>query len=92
MIQTPKAAQELVAKLSPAFTKPTALRMVNFALATIITIGRRTVTATLIVAFGLLIGHFTIYYRLFSRPAWSPWVSPGAAPCGFSTCSASSAG
>jgi hypothetical protein len=74
MIQTPQAAQDLVAKLSPAFTKPTALRMVSFALATIITIGRRTVTATLIVAVGMLTGHFTTYYRLFSRPAWSPWV------------------
>ncbi len=73
MIQTPRAAQDVVAKLSPAFTKPTALRMVGFALATIITIGRRTVTATLIVAAGLLTGHFTTYYRLFSRPAWSTW-------------------
>lgn len=73
MIQTPRAAQDVVAKLSPVFTKPTASRMVGFALATIITIGRRTVTATLIVAAGLLTGHFTTYYRLFSRPAWSTW-------------------
>jgi hypothetical protein len=73
MIQTPQAAHDVVAKLSPAFTKPTAVRMVSFALATMITIGRRTVTATLIVAFGLLTGHFSTYYRLFSRPAWSTW-------------------
>lgn len=73
MLKPPAAAEDLVAKLSPAFTKPTASRMLALTLATIITTGSRTVTATLIVACGLLTGHFTTYYRLFSRPAWSTW-------------------
>jgi len=73
MFKPPQAGKDLFDNLSPAFTKPTARRMLAFTLMTIVTIGRRTVTATLIVACGLLTGHFTTYYRLFSRPAWSTW-------------------
>jgi hypothetical protein len=73
MFQVPQAVQDVMVTLSPAFTKPTAGRMLAFTLATILTLGRRTVTATLIVACGLLTGHFTTYYRLFSRPVWSTW-------------------
>ncbi|WP_166831907.1 transposase [Thalassoroseus pseudoceratinae] len=60
-------------RFSPAFTQPTACRMLALTLATIITIGHRTLSATLMVASGLLTGHCSTDYRLFSRPAWSTW-------------------
>ena len=69
----PQVAEDLMVRFSPAFTQPTVRRMLAVTLATIITIGHRTLTAILMVASGLLTGHFSTYYRLFSRPAWSTW-------------------
>ena len=69
----PQVAEDLMVRFSPAFTQPTVRRMLAVTLATIITIGHHTLTATLMVASGLLTGHLSTYYRLFSRPAWSTW-------------------
>ena len=69
----PQVAEDLMVRFSPAFPQPTVRRMLAVALATIITIGHHTLTATLMVASGLLTGHLSTYYRLFSRPAWSTW-------------------
>jgi hypothetical protein len=73
MLCPPQAAHKIFQALAPAFTRPTAARMSGLALIAIITLGRRTLTQILITAAGLLAGHFSTYYRLFSRPAWSSW-------------------
>jgi len=69
----PPAARKIFDTLGLAFTHPTALRMGALALLAIVTIGRRTLTHIIITSAGLLGGHFSSYYRLFSRPAWSMW-------------------
>lgn len=73
MLRPPQAAQAVFATLAGAFTRPTAARMGALALIAIVTWGRRTLTQILITAAGLLPGHYSTYYRLFSRPAWSSW-------------------
>jgi hypothetical protein len=73
MLRAPQAAQEIFTTLAAAFTRPTAARMSALALIAIITLGRRTLTQILVTAAELLEGHFSTYYRLFSRPAWSSW-------------------
>jgi hypothetical protein len=73
MLNAPRIAQPLFEKLAPAFTQPTAQRMLWLTLGAILTVGRRTFTRILITLAGLVEGHFSSFYRLFSRPAWSCW-------------------
>jgi hypothetical protein len=59
--------------LAGAFTRPTFLRFVVLALATILTIGGRTVCKLLRTLGALAPGHPSSYHRVFSRRRWSSW-------------------
>src|SRR4029079_18437099 len=56
-----------------AFTLPTFLRFVVLALATILTIGNRTVCNLLRTLGVLAPGHPSSYHRVFSKRCWSSW-------------------
>jgi hypothetical protein len=67
----PEPARSLFDSLSGAFTRPTFLRFVVLALASILTIGSRTI-ANLLRTLGVLApGHQTSYQRVFSKRCWS---------------------
>ncbi len=71
--QLPKPAGSLLGTLAGAFTRPTFLRFVVLALATILTVGQRTV-CNLLRTLGLLApGHPSSYHRFFSQRRWSCW-------------------
>lgn len=69
----PQSARRIFDTLELAFRPRTAARMGALALLAIVTVGRRTLTHVIVTSAGLLGGHFSTYYRLFSRPAWSMW-------------------
>ena len=65
---------QLLSVFSIAFTAPTFAKMLVLILGTILTPGRRTVTAAL-----RMMGlgnekHFSNYHRVLNRDCWSPWV------------------
>lgn len=72
MLNPPRAAQAIFQKLAPAFTAQTAVRMQTLVLGAILVSGRRTFTHILAFLAGLVQGHYSTYYRVFSR---APWLS-----------------
>ncbi len=69
----PKPARSLLDSLASAFTRPTFLRFVVLTLATILTIGCRTVCSLLRTIGALAPGHPSSYHRVFSKRLWSAW-------------------
>jgi hypothetical protein len=69
----PKPARSLFTTVAGAFTRPTFLRFVVLALATILTIGQRTVCNLLRTLGALAPGHPSSYHRVFSSRRWSAW-------------------
>jgi DDE superfamily endonuclease len=69
----PTPARSLFDSLAGAFTRPTFLRFVVLALATILTVGRRTVCNLLRTLGALAPGHPASYHRVFSKRRWSCW-------------------
>src|SRR3954454_17330783 len=72
----PEPARSLFESLGGAFTRPTFLRIVVLALATILTIGSRTVCNLLRTVGVLAPGHSSSYHRAFSKRRWSSWRVP----------------
>jgi hypothetical protein len=71
--QLPQPACSLFDALAGAFTGPTFLRFVVLALATILTVGQRTVCNLLRTLGALAPGHPSSYHRFFSKRRWSCW-------------------
>ncbi len=69
----PEPARSLFDSLAGAFTRPTFLRFVVLALATILTIGRRTICNLLRTLGALAPGHPSSYHRVFCKRRWSSW-------------------
>lgn len=69
----PKPAHSLFDALAGAFTGPTFLRVVMLALATILTVGQRTVCNLLRTLGALAPGHPSSYHYVFSKRRWSCW-------------------
>jgi len=87
----PEPARSLLASLAGAFTRPTFLRFVVLALATILTVGGRTVCNLLRTLGALAPGHPSSYHRVFCKRRWScwrlakglaGWIFPHLVPCG----------
>jgi hypothetical protein len=82
--QLPQPARSLFDALAGGFTRPTFLRFLVLALASLLTIGRRTVCNLLRTLGALAPGHPTSYHRLFSPRRWSSWrLARGLAGWGF---------
>jgi hypothetical protein len=73
MLSIPSAAKPFFLQFSSVFTQPTFQRIVLLAIGAIITVGRRTVTATLWTMRSVVDGHCSAYHRVFSRARWSLW-------------------
>lgn len=71
--QVPQPARSLFEALAGAFSRPTFLRWLILALASILTVGRRTVCNLLRTVGALAPGHPSSYHRVFSRRRWSCW-------------------
>jgi hypothetical protein len=69
----PKPARSLFETLAGAFTRPTFLRFVLLALATLLTLGQRTICNLLRTLGALAPGHPSSYHRVFSHRRWSCW-------------------
>lgn len=69
----PLPARSLFDSLAGAFTRPTFLRFLVLALATILTLGGRTVCNLLRTLGALAPGHPSSYHRVFCRRRWSSW-------------------
>ena len=69
----PEPARSLFDSLAGAFTRPTFLRFVVLALATILTVGGRTVCNLLRTLGALAPGHPSSYHRVFCKRRWSSW-------------------
>jgi len=69
----PQPARSLFDSLAGAFTRPTFLRFVVLALATILTIGGRTICKLLRTLGALAPDHPSSYHRVFSKRRWSSW-------------------
>lgn len=69
----PQPARTLFGCLAGAFARPTFLRFVVLALATILTVGGRTVCNLLRTLGALAPGHPSSYHRVFSQRRWSAW-------------------
>jgi hypothetical protein len=69
----PEPARSLFDALAGAFTRPTFLRFVVLALATILTIGSRTICNLLRTLGVLAPGHPSSYHRVFCKRRWSSW-------------------
>jgi hypothetical protein len=69
----PEPARSLFDSLAGAFTRPTFLRFVVLALATILTTGGRTICNLLRTLGALAPGHPSSYHRVFCKRRWSPW-------------------
>jgi DDE superfamily endonuclease len=69
----PAPARSLFDCLAGAFTRPTFLRFVVLALATILTVGGRTVCNLLRTLGALAPGHPSSYHRVFCKRRWSCW-------------------
>ena len=71
--QLPQPARSLFEALAGGFTRPTFLRFLVLALASLLTIGRRTVCNLLRTLGALAPGHPSSYHRVFSQRRWSSW-------------------
>src|SRR3954447_9768615 len=71
--QLPQPARCLFDALAGAFTRPTFLRFLVLALASLLTIGQRTVCNLLRTLGDLAPGHPSSYHRIFSQRRWSSW-------------------
>jgi len=69
----PEPARSLFDSLAGAFTRPTFLRFVVLALATILTIGGRTICNLLRTLGVLAPGHPSSYHKVFCKRRWSSW-------------------
>ncbi len=69
----PEPARSLFGSLAGTFTRPTFLRFVVLALATILTIGGRTICNLLRTLGALAPGHPSSYHRVFCKRRWSCW-------------------
>jgi hypothetical protein len=69
----PEPARSLFDALDSAFTRPTFLRFVVLALATILTVGSRTICNLLRTLGALAPGHPSSYHRVFCKRRWSSW-------------------
>src|SRR5436305_8944425 len=69
----PQPARSLFDSLAGAFSRPTFLRFVALAVATILTIGQRTICNLLRTLGALAPGHPSSYHRVFSKRRWSCW-------------------
>jgi hypothetical protein len=69
----PKPARSLFDALAGSFTRPTFLRVVVLALATLLTVGQRTVCNLLRTLGALAPGHPSSYHRVFCQRRWSCW-------------------
>jgi hypothetical protein len=69
----PSPARSLLDCLAGGFTRPTFLRIVVLALASILTIGQRTVCNLLRTLGALAPGHPSSYHKVFSKRRWSCW-------------------
>src|ERR1700730_7600079 len=87
----PKPARSLFETLAGSFTRPTFLRFVVLALATILTVGQRTICNLLRTLGALAPGHPSSYHRAFCKRRWScwrlaqglaTWVCDHLVPCG----------
>jgi hypothetical protein len=67
----PSAVQELFLALTPAFTQPTAWRMLWLTVGAVVATGRRTTCHILAGLRGVARGHHTTFHRLFSRARWN---------------------
>jgi len=73
MFQPPQAAEALFQKFAPVFRERSATRMMWLVLGALLLRGRRTFTRIFSLLSGLVEGHFSTFYRLFSRRNWSCW-------------------
>jgi hypothetical protein len=71
--QLPKPVRSLFETFASSFTRPTFLRFVVLALASILTLGQRTVCNLLRTVGALAPGHPSSYHRVFCRRRWSCW-------------------
>lgn len=69
----PSAADRLLLKFAPDFSKPTYARWVVLTIAAILTTGRRTVTNLLRTVGCLAQGHASSYHRVLSCRKWAKW-------------------
>jgi hypothetical protein len=69
----PQPARSLLDSLAGAFSRPSFLRFVVLTLATILTVGKRTVCNLLRTLGALAPGHASSYHRFFSQRRWSCW-------------------
>ena len=69
----PQPARSLFDTLADPFTRPTFLRFVVLGLATLLTVGQRTVCNLLRTLGALAPGHPSSYHRVFSQRRWSSW-------------------
>jgi hypothetical protein len=69
----PEPARSLFDALAGGFTRPTFLRFLLLALATILTVGGRTVANLLRTLGALAPGHPSSYHRVFCQRRWSCW-------------------
>jgi hypothetical protein len=69
----PQPARALLDSLAGAFSQPSYLRFVVLTLATLLTIGQRTVCNVLRTLGVLAPGHPSSYHRFFSQRRWSCW-------------------
>lgn len=69
----PAPARSLFDCLAGGFTRPTFLRLVVLALASILTVGCRTVCNLLRTLGALAPGHPSSYHRVFCKRRWSSW-------------------
>src|SRR5437763_668769 len=69
----PEPARSLFNCLAGGFTRPTFLRFVVLAVATILTIGGRTICNLLRTLGALAPGHPSSYHKVFCKRRWSSW-------------------
>src|SRR5215213_8375235 len=69
----PPSLQAFFALFAPCFTRPTLLRFTLLAIATILTLGCRTVANVLRTVGFLAPGDSSAYRRVFSKRTWSAW-------------------
>jgi hypothetical protein len=75
MAPLPPPVQELFLALSPAFSQPTAWRLLWLTAGAVVASGRRTTCHILAWLRGLARGRHTAFHRVFSRARWG-WQAP----------------
>ena len=73
MLGLPSAAELLVSRIRPAFTRPSFERFVLLCVGAIVTFGRRSVSRILWTIYPETRGHASRDHRLFSTARWSLW-------------------